>query len=135
MGGAEAGNWKCSPRPEETCVLKGRGMWLLSASLSSPPPLESMKLQALLCFKRQLRLPFLLMFQNASIITEKGVIIGLLIETYEANKFAQENNLKVKGNPNRNSGSSVEKYIKREGEVKGGHTAPESLWGLWNPHR
>lgn len=46
-----------SPRPEETCLLKGRGMWLLSASLR-PPPLEYMKLQALLCFKRQLRLRF-----------------------------------------------------------------------------
>lgn len=58
-------------------------MWLLSASLR-PPPLEYMKLQALLCFKA-VETPFLLIFQNASIITEKGVIIGLLTETTKQN--------------------------------------------------
>lgn len=57
------------------------------------------------------------------------MVIALLIETYEANNFPQENNLKVKGNPNRNSRSSVEKCIKGEGGVKGGNAAPELLWG------
>lgn len=62
-GKKQMGGWlrswelEISPRPEETCLLKGRGMWLLSASLR-PLPLEYMKLQALLCFKRQLRLRF-----------------------------------------------------------------------------
>lgn len=109
---------------------------MAALSLASPSSAGVHEVAGSALLSEAVETPFLLIFQNVSIITEKGVIIGLLTETMKQNiLFPQENNLKVKGNPNRNSRSSVEKYIKREGGVKGGNTAPESLWGQWNPRR
>lgn len=89
--------------------LSAEGQREVTAVILLQPSFGVCEVTALLCSTRQLRLPFLLIFQNASIIREKGVVIGLLIEMDEANNFPQENNLKIKGNPNQNSRSSVER--------------------------
>lgn len=108
-----------------TYLLKGRGKSLLSA-FSSKPSFGVCEVVGSALLYQAIETPISSDIpKGIDHYRKKGVVIGLLIETYEANNFPQENNLKVKGNPNQNSRSSVEKCIRREG----GNAAPELLWG------
>lgn len=135
VGGTEAGNWKSHPG------LRRPVCWRAEGCGCSQPRSALLRWSTWSC-----RLCSALRGSWDSVSSDipkcinhyrKGSDNWPTDRNYEAKyfNFPQENNLKVKGNPNRNSRSSVEKYIKREGGVKGGNTAPESLWGQWNPHR